>query len=239
MTGDHGREDAIELRDTLLLYVVEASGDWSSENRKVPAWDTRLGVDLTVPFRVPSSSTLVEIFHFGRLILSVWLILISPAPPRNGDESGVRLWLCLCPDLSGVKGEDSLLNRLNSDDRWRRVRVGSEEGVCSIIGSSFGTTGVAGTEETGDLAPLAIFRASLRNGEVAREMVDPPLDFPDCEPFGGDVVRKALFVWPTIPPDVLEIALSLGVTSSDKKIFRTDSMSLSVRAILSLRCCHL
>lgn len=122
-------------------------------------------------------------------------MLLLRSDTRNGDESGVRLWLCLCPSRSGVKGEDSLLRRLNSDDLWRSIRVGSDEGaVGSIRGSSFGIAGVVGTEGAGDFDPFFIFRASFRNGDVAREMVELVLDFPGCEPLGGLVVRKPLFV---------------------------------------------
>ena len=119
---------------------------------------------------------------------------------------------------------------LNRDDLCRSVRESSGEGV--ICFSNFGKVGVGGT---GDLLPFVIFRASLRNGDMEREMVlEPLLDFATWILLGG--VKNPLFVWLGVP-EALD-SLPLAVTSVFAKICRTVSMSLSVRFILSFKLCH-
>ena len=88
MTGDHGREEAIELRDKLRLYMV-GTGGISSEVRARPETEGRRGDCFTVPRS--SFSTLVELFHAGRDLS----VLFGSPLLRDGDESGVRLWLYL------------------------------------------------------------------------------------------------------------------------------------------------
>ena len=96
VTGDQGREEAIELRETLRLYGVlltELSGERSSRKWYCPAFESLRCPAGRIVFPLASSSTLVELFHLGRLIFKVKLLLTSAE--RDGDESGVRLWLCL------------------------------------------------------------------------------------------------------------------------------------------------
>ena len=99
----------------------------------------------------------------------------------------------MCPGRSGVIGEPWLDNKLNKDDRCRMVGTGSDDG---ITGSIFGRAGVEGTDEIGDFVPFLIFLASLRNGEMEREIVLEPLFECEMWPLGGcgEVVRKPLFV---------------------------------------------
>ena len=91
VTGDHGLEDAMELRETLrfegvlLLLFSEGTGGTSSERRNT---DGRL--DLTVcPFS--SSSIRVELFHAGRLFNGELSIRCGSNFLIDGDESGVKL----------------------------------------------------------------------------------------------------------------------------------------------------
>lgn len=102
VTGDHGLEDATELRDTLRMYgpFSEGRGGMSSEYRYKGAETRRWVGDFTVPPR-SSDSTLVELFHTGRP-LSVELL--SSALCADGEVSGVRLSECLCDGVEGVTG---------------------------------------------------------------------------------------------------------------------------------------
>lgn len=88
------------------------------------------------------------------------------------------------------------------DVLWRRVRVGSEEGVRAGAGLLAGT-GVA-LPGKGDLAPdpaALSFRAILRNGDIDLDSVlavlgERPLDFP---PLGG--VARYPFLDMDVCPD--------------------------------------
>ena len=92
VTGDQGREEAIELREALRLYgvlVTELRGERSSRKWYCPAFEGLRCPAGRIVFALASSSTLVELFHFGRFILKVKLLLTSVE--RDGDESGVKL----------------------------------------------------------------------------------------------------------------------------------------------------
>lgn len=99
VTGDHGREEAIELRDRLRLYIGGTGGISSAELRGRPEMDGRRGDCLMVPPR-SSFSTLVELFHAGRDDL----IVDFASGFLDGDESGVTLLLYLWEGRSGVVG---------------------------------------------------------------------------------------------------------------------------------------
>ena len=110
VTGDHGREEAIELRERLRLYSG-GTGGISSEVRGRDT-DGLRGDCLTVPVR-SSPSILVELFHAGR-ILSVELA----STRLEGELSGVRLLLYLWVGRSGVVGVGGWppLRKWNIDD---------------------------------------------------------------------------------------------------------------------------
>ena len=86
VTGDHGREEAIELRDRLRLYIVGIGGISSVDVRGRPETEGLRGdCCLTVAAR-SSTSTFVELFHAGRDLSVAFVSAL-----RDGDESGVRL----------------------------------------------------------------------------------------------------------------------------------------------------
>ena len=169
----------------------------------------------------------MELFHAGRRPFKVAVATCSPLP---GDESGVRLMVCLCPGRSGVKGGGRPPIRLKREARCRRL--GSDDGV--FVCSFGGKGGVSGT---GDFElPCLNLLASLRNGEMDLEMGLPGLRPPlDLVLFGG--VSNVLFGDRDVTAELLDPA-SLGVASANS-ILRTDSISLSVRDILSCKWCHL
>lgn len=88
--GDHGREEAIDVREALRRWGVLGM---SSDRRYIGETDGLRDDDLVVAAR-SSSSTLVELFHAG-------LFKVLPPMPElssllvDGDDSGVRLWLYL------------------------------------------------------------------------------------------------------------------------------------------------
>ena len=176
----------------------------------------------------PSSSTRVELFQAGRRPLRVELNAESALGPI-GEESGVRLWVCLWDGLSGVSGKDCPLIRLNSEALCRKVGAGSDDGV---LVSSLGIGGVSGI---GDFEVLCLsLRASFRNGEIDRARGFPglsPLDLEDCVLSGG--VSKLGFCDREVVADTLD-PVSLG-GSPTVKSFLTFSISLSVRAMRSWR----
>ena len=85
VTGDHGREEAIELRDRLRLYIVGIGGISSVDVRGRPETEGLRGDCLIVAAR-SSTSTFVELFHAGRDLSVAFASAL-----RDGDESGVRL----------------------------------------------------------------------------------------------------------------------------------------------------
>jgi hypothetical protein len=115
--GDHGLEDAIDVRDTLLLPTVEISALY-------PVDDGGLfgGVPLIV-FVLSSTSRRVELFH---LDLELGLI-VSSAFGLLGEGSGVRLTVCLWPGDTGVVG---WLDRID-ENMDLLLGGGSDDGVLS------------------------------------------------------------------------------------------------------------
>lgn len=195
--------------------------------------DGRRGDDLSVAIR-SSSSTFVELFHAGLLLLSVEFACADASSRSSfleeGDDSGVRLCVCLCDGVKGVGGW--LPMKLSIDDRCRSVRAGSEDGMRDEVLSA--TTGVVGA---GDFVERVSFRASLRNGEMDRDnvFVLGERSFMGVGPMDGDV-SKPFFVLDfdfDVVPDVLDPA---SLNASPPMYIRcTASISLSVRAIRSLR----
>lgn len=120
VTGDHGREEAIEVREKLRLNIPPMEGI----SPYVPAADgERLG---GVPFTVDdrsSESTFVELFQrcLGGAVVAVRDLESSFVP--RGDESGVTLTLYLWLGRSGVVGVGVTPERNppNIDVRWRRI----------------------------------------------------------------------------------------------------------------------
>lgn len=161
VTGDHGRDDAIELRETLRLYVGYSGGTGgiSSECRYAPVREGRRGEDLRVADR-SSDSTLVELFQAG-LLLSVEFTSSRSSFCADGDDSGVRLCECLWEGVTGVGGW--LPMKCSIDARCLSVRTGSEDGIRD------GLLVAAGVAGPGDFACPLNFRASLRNGEIDRD----------------------------------------------------------------------
>jgi hypothetical protein len=182
VTGDHGREDAIEVRDKLRLntplievvispYAPAADGD-------------RLGgVAFTVDVR-SSESTFVELFQrcfIGAEAEAVWVLELYTFVPR-GEESGVRLRLYLCAGRSGVVGVGVAPDRNppNIDVRLRRALFcellggGSDDGVRErlFLLIDNGVTVLA-------VVPV-ILRANFLKGEIEREIVLPVLLEPLC-----------------------------------------------------------
>lgn len=121
------------------------------------------GVCLSV-IEPSSGCTFVELFHLGGLILTV-ILGESSVLRRLGEESGVRLWLYLCDDRSGVivceppKGKN--------DERCRNFGAGSDNGATP----PFLLPPCVGVPRPGVLFPAANFFANLRNGEIDRESV--------------------------------------------------------------------
>lgn len=87
VTGDHGLEEAIELRERLRLYGdAPLVAEELSSICLTTALETRR---CEVPFTVlvfSSTSTRVELFQAGRLLFTVPFIA-----NLDGDDSGVRL----------------------------------------------------------------------------------------------------------------------------------------------------
>lgn len=133
VTGDQGREDAFELRLRLLREGVLGTRGPYSGVRTDLAFDRFGGVGLMVAAG-SGASTFVELFHGCFSNFSFTVAFGSSIRSRRleaGEESGVRLWLYLCP-FSGVSGAP-LVDRLNAniEVRCRRsVLVGSDEGPC-------------------------------------------------------------------------------------------------------------
>ena len=95
MTGDHGLEDPIELRETLLLYI--GTGGTSSEVRN--AFEVE-GRRCLMVGRSSCSVTFVELFHAGRLLS----VALASNLFDEGELSGVRLCECLWEGVMGVWG---------------------------------------------------------------------------------------------------------------------------------------
>ena len=102
--GDHGRDDAIELRETLRTYGEEPEGvacigvGVTPSERDGPMTDGRRG---------RSSLILVEEFHgsFDGVFLPLIVVFESGSSLLDaGDDSGVRECEYLWPSLSGVVG---------------------------------------------------------------------------------------------------------------------------------------
>jgi len=193
-------------------------------------------------FRAGRSSCwiFVELFHAGRLLLSVAMVSSLLV---DGEDSGVRLCECLWEGVIGVGG--GLPKKWNIDARCRRVRVGSEDGsrdtaLCGFPGVSV-AAGFVGDFE-GDLFDLAIFRANLRNGEMDRDNafeLGVRSFFDGRLPLGG-VTRYPFFdcdVTCEPAPDVLDPA-SLEARSPLTRSLRIASISLSVLAIRSFKLRH-
>jgi hypothetical protein len=144
------------------------------------------GVALTVNER-SSCSTFVELFHRSLLLLRrVLIVLFKSTLVTRGDESGVRLMLCLWPGRSGVAGVGGSGPRIvNTDDLFSRilceVSVGSEDGTgrALFLLTASGVTGGA------RVVPV-ILRANFRNGEIDLDIAFPePGVLEDREPLGG------------------------------------------------------
>ncbi len=91
VTGDHGREDAMELRDRLRLYKGGTGGISSEEECAKPATDGLRDDFLIVPVR-SSVWTFVELFHALSRDFSVGF---ESYLLEAGDDSGVTLLLYL------------------------------------------------------------------------------------------------------------------------------------------------
>lgn len=134
VTGDQGREDAFELRLTLLREGVLGTRGAYSGVRTDLAFARFGGVGLMVPAGSGASSTFVELFHGCLSDFSFTVEFGSSIRSRRleaGEDSGVRLWLYLCP-FSGVSGAP-LVDRLNAniEVRCRRSNLtGSDDGPC-------------------------------------------------------------------------------------------------------------
>lgn len=133
VTGDQGREDAFELRLRLLREgVLGTRGAYSGERIDF-VFGRFGGVGLMVATG-SGASTFVELFHGCLSIFSFTVEFESSIRSRRleaGEDSGVRLWLYLCP-FSGVSGAP-LVDRLNAkiEVRCRRnVLTGSDDGPC-------------------------------------------------------------------------------------------------------------
>jgi hypothetical protein len=160
------------------------SSDWPY----IPAADgARLGgVPLIVKER-SSCSTFVELFHRNLLLLGRLLIVVFKSTLfARGDESGVRLRLCLCPGRSG--GADAG----GSEPRIVKIDVLFSRTLCEVIvGSDDGTrrallllfaSGVTG----GVRVVPVILRANFRNGEIDLDIEFPELGvFEDRGALGG------------------------------------------------------
>ncbi len=236
VTGDHGREEAIELRDRLRLYNAGIGGISSVEVRGRET-DGLRGDCLIVPLR--SSSTLVELFHVGRLLN---VVLVSAF--LEGELSGVRLLLYLWEGRSGVVGVGGWppLKKWNTDDRWRRVRDGSEEGIREREGllDGIGVTLPGDGDFVPDPAALSL-RAILRKGEIDREIVFELLgERPFFSPLGG--VARYPFLDTDVTADWLEPPELRAESLPCRKNRRRLSISVSVLAIRSFklrqRCVH-
>src|ERR1700733_7286304 len=109
-----------------------------------------------------SEATFVELFHFCLLVPSLFFTVKSTSCLLAlGGDSGVMLWLYLCPGRSGVTGPGaSFPRKLKTDCRWGVLLViGAEDG--SRDKAFMGGRGVPGA----DGLPV-IFRANLRNGDM-------------------------------------------------------------------------
>lgn len=90
VTGDHGREDAIDVLDILLRYCPLKFKD-EDPSYTPTAEGALLGGVLAL---IVLSSTFVELFQ-GCLVFRLEFFTVMSARRFRGDESGVRLWLCL------------------------------------------------------------------------------------------------------------------------------------------------
>lgn len=169
--GDHGREDAMEVRERLRLY----GKDWSLPY--TPAEEGGLlGVPLMVAFLL-SFSTFVELFHlalFGRVSEGV-LLRDNESPLLPGEFSGARLYVCLWDGRSGVTGVVGWDGRKAWRRELRLLREGSEEGATRRDPLLLMERGVTGSKLFGDPDELfndpdevepAILRANLRSGDI-------------------------------------------------------------------------
>lgn len=130
--GDQGLEDAFELRLRLREGVLGTRGPYSGVRTDL-AFGRLGGVGLMVAV-TSGDSTFVELFHGCFNVFGFTVEFGSSIRSRRleaGEDSGVRLWLYLCP-FSGVSGVP-LTVRLNAniEVRCRRsVLKGSDEGPC-------------------------------------------------------------------------------------------------------------
>jgi hypothetical protein len=157
VNGDHGLEDARELRDILLLPGKGGTGGISlAENewlRCVALARFRGALIVGTP---SSGSSFVELFHLGALTLTP---CSSTTRRTEGDDSGVKLWLCLCRDRSGVIVFVIELARGNREARCLSFGAGSEAG-----------SGLSTFDEVGVVLPPLLNRlASFRNGDIDRD----------------------------------------------------------------------
>ena len=119
-------------------------------------------------------STFVELFHgifagpfsfcgVCRALTVVMSLADRSLAWRLGEDSGVRLCVCLCPGRSGVTGVVGWLGR-SALNRDLRLLIGSEDGTRVLLMFS-GVTGVLG-----ERCEPVIFFANLRSGEMDRDM---------------------------------------------------------------------
>lgn len=129
--GDQGREDAFEQRLMLLREGVPGTRGACSGERTVLTFG-RFGVVGLMVDAPSGDSTFVELFHgcFDDFCFTVEFGSTS-SKRLAGEESGVRLWLYLCP-FSGVSGAPlPVLLSVNIEVRCRRsIFTGSDEGPC-------------------------------------------------------------------------------------------------------------
>lgn len=232
VTGDHGREEAIELRDALRLYSGGTGGMSSDRRYVLDDMDGRRGDDFTVPER-SSPSTLVELFHAG-LFFSVAFNSILSSRFADGDESGVKLCVCLWEGVTGVVGCVLPPMKCSIEARCRRARPGSEDGTRLGLDGLSGVIALGGDFD--EPTPVNFF-ANLRKGEIDRDNVLLLCVRPFVGLSTGGVLRKPLLCRDLdVAPDVLDPAsLEAALRSSPVSRRRTCSISASVRAIRSLR----
>ena len=139
---------------------------------------------------IPSSSTFVEEFQGCFISLGFSVMLFDSGVRFDGEDSGVKLWVCLCPlSLGNVS---RLPFKTKSEERCFRIvldLVGSEAGKCAAddsLDTGNGAEGVAG-----DLTVPTNLLASFLKGDMDLDSVLARPFFPLAL---GGVARKPLAV---------------------------------------------
>lgn len=118
---------------------------------------------------IPSSSTLVEEFQGCLGSLGFIVMLFNSGVRFDGDDVGVKLWLCLCP--FSVADASRLPWKAKSEERCFRIvlvfLVGSEEGKCAADDSLDTGNGAGGV--AGDLTVPTNFLANFLKGDIDLE----------------------------------------------------------------------